>query len=69
MNFVMPAYNGDPVHDAAVSKAYAKFLPAKSAQAVFALLAATLPDGSRVADLVAVDYVFLAAIVSPNGAH
>ncbi len=66
LNFVLPVYNGNPVHDTAVSKAYAKFLPATSAQAVFALLAATLPDGSRLADLVAVDYVFLAAIVSPN---
>ncbi|MEO5961442.1 MAG: hypothetical protein ABIR80_20215 [Opitutaceae bacterium] len=69
LNFVLPSYNNDPVHDAAVSQAYAKFLPAKSAQAVFAMLAAKLPDGSPIAELVAVDYVFLAAIVSSKAAH
>ena len=66
LNFVVPAYNGDADHDDAVSEAYAAFLPTTSAEAVYALLAATLPDGSPIAERIDVDYVFLAAIVDPH---
>ena len=69
LNFVVPAYNGDAAHDAAVAVAYAGFLPTTSADAVQALLAATLPDGSPIAERIDVDYVFLAAIVNSHASH
>ena len=69
LSFVVPAYNGDAAHDAAVGEAYAAFLPVTSADAVQALLAATLPDGSPIAEWFDVDYVFLAAIVDAHADH
>jgi len=69
LNFVIPAITGNAQHDAAVVTLYASYLPTTSAQAVKALLNAKLTDGSPIAELIDVDYVFLAAIVNPNAAH
>ena len=69
LGFVVPSYNGNSTHDTAVSAAYAAHLPVTSAAEVQALLAATLPDGSAIAEFFDVDYVFRAAIVSPNAQH
>lgn len=69
LNFVIPAITGNAQHDAAVVTLYASYLPTTSAQAVKALLSARLSDGSPVAELIDVDYVFLAAIVNSNAAH
>lgn len=70
LNFVIPAITGNAQHDAAVVTLYASYLPTTSAQAVKALLAARLStDGSPIAELIDVDYVFLAAIVNANAAH
>ncbi len=70
LSFVLPLdKTGDPTHDAAVSVAYARRLPVTSAQAVQALLAATLPDGSPIAERVPTNYHFLAAIVSGRAAR
>ena len=69
LNFVIPAVTGNLVHDAAVATMYASFLPTTSASAVKTLLAASLADGSPIAELIDVDYVFLAAIVNPNATH
>ena len=69
LNFVVPAVNGNLAHDAAVNTMYASFLPRTSADAVKALLAAKLSDGSPLAELIDVDYVFLVAIVDPNAVH
>ena len=68
LNLVVPVFNGDLQHDAAVATLYAARLPTTSAAAVKALLAATLADGSPIAELIDVDYVFLAAIVSSSAA-
>src|SRR5688572_281912 len=60
LSLVLPNYTGDPVQDAAVSVAYAKFLPTTSSQKVIALLAATLPGtNTPLAVRVDIDYVFL----------
>ena len=69
LNLVVPVLTGNIQHDAAVATLYAAHLPTTSAQAVKALLAVTLADGSPIAELIDVDYVFLAAIVNPNAAH
>ncbi len=69
LNLVVPAVTGDAQHDAAVAVMYAMHLPTTSSGAVKALLAAKLADGSPIAELIDVDYVFLAAIVNPNAAH
>lgn len=69
LNLVVPVLTGEAPHDAAVATLYASRLPVTSAQAVAALLAATLADGSPIAELIDIDYVFLAAIVNPNAAH
>ncbi len=70
LSFVLPLdKTGDPMHDAAVSVAYASHLPVTSAEAVQKLLTATVPDGSPIAERVLVDYHFLAAIVSPKAAR
>lgn len=65
---VMPNYTGDATHDAAVSAAYATYLPATSEDAVDELLGATLPDGSPLAVEIDTDFYFLCAVVSPNAA-
>jgi hypothetical protein len=69
LNLIAPAYTGNAVHDLAVSVVYASFLPIKSAEGVAELLAATMPDGSPVAEQFVEDYVFLAAIVNENASH
>lgn len=69
LNFVIPVVTGNAQVDAAIATRYASFLPTTSAQAVNSLLAATLTDGTHIAELIDVDYVFLAAIVNPNAAH
>jgi predicted small lipoprotein YifL len=60
---IMPAYNGDSIHDAAVDAAYAAQLPATSEAAVEALVASTLPGGAPVAVQVDTDFYFLCAVV------
>jgi len=69
VSLVVPAYTGVAAHDDAVSAAYADFLPVTSGEAVQTLLAATLPDGSPIAEWFDIDFVFLAAIVNPNAQH
>jgi hypothetical protein len=66
LNLVMPAYTGETEHDLAVSAAYAAFLPITSEGAALALLEATMEDGSPIAVMESIDYVFLAAIVSSS---
>lgn len=66
---VVPAYSGNPTHDAQVNTAYASHLPATSESAVDALLATHLADGSPVGVEVDTDFYFLCAVVSPNAVH
>jgi hypothetical protein len=66
---VMPAYNHDPTHDAAVSQAYVGRLPAKSEAEAEALTQLRLADGSPVAVQVDTHFYFLCAVVSPNAAR
>ena len=65
---VIPNYNGDPTHDAAINDAYAPYLPAKSEAAVDTLLGATLPDGSPVAIEIDTEFYFLCAVVNSHAA-
>ncbi len=65
---VIPAYNGNALHDALVSAAYAAQLPTKSEAAVDALLATTV-GGGPVAIEIDTHFYFLCAVVSPNAAH
>jgi len=65
---VVPAYNGDTQHDAAVTTAYAAHIPAKSETAVDALLAEKLPSGAPVAVEVDTNFYFLCAVVDPHAA-
>ncbi len=65
---VVPAYTGDPTHDAAVSAAYASYLPATSEEAVDTLLAAHLADGSPIAVEIDTHFYFLCSVVSANTA-
>jgi hypothetical protein len=70
---VAPAYSfltgGDPANDAAVSAAYAHYLPTTSEAAVDGLLAATMPGGGPVAVEVDTHFYFLCAVVSANAVH
>ena len=69
---VLPAYIGTPAaaaHDAAVTKAYAAHLPAKSVAAVNALENSTLADGSPVAVEIDTHFYFLCAVVNANAAR
>lgn len=69
LSLVMPNYTSDAAQNAAISAEYAKFLPVKSAQQVITLLEAKLPYTTvPLAVRVDLDYVFLAAIVSPHAA-
>ncbi len=65
---VVPVYNGDTTHDAAVTAAYAAHIPTKSEDAVNDLLADTLPDHSPIAVKIDTDFYFLCAVVSPHAA-
>jgi hypothetical protein len=69
LSFVVPAYTGVLAHDIEVSAAYASYLPVKSGEDVQTLLAATLEDGSPIAEWFDVAFVFRAAIVNPNAQH
>jgi len=66
---VLPAYNGDATHDAAVTAAYAAHIPTTSEEAVDELLEATLPDGSPVAIEIDTHFYFICAVVGTNAAH
>jgi len=66
---VVPAYNNDPTHDAAVTAAYAKQIPTTSEAAVEALVNTKLPDGSPVAIEIDTDFYFLCAVVNAHAAH
>jgi hypothetical protein len=65
---VLPAYTGDAAHDALVTAAYAAHIPAKSDEAVDALVSSTLPDGSPVAIEIDTHFYFICAVVSPHAA-
>ena len=65
---VVPAYTGDPVHDAAVTAAYAAQLPVTSEEDVDALLDTHLADGSPVAIEIDTNFYFLCSVVSANAA-
>jgi hypothetical protein len=60
---IMPNYTGDPAHDAAVSAAYATYLPATSETAIDALLATAGPGGAPLAIKIDTDFYFLCAVV------
>jgi len=66
---VLPAYNQDATHDAAVSAAYATHLPIRSEAEAEAILDETMPDNSPVAIEVDADIYFLCAVVNPHAAH
>jgi len=65
---VLPAYNHDATHDAAVTAAYAAHIPTKSEAAVEDLLDSTLPDGSPIAVKIDTEFYFLCSVVSPHAA-
>src|SRR5262245_21582451 len=69
---VAPAYSfftgGDPAKDDEIGKAFAKQLPAKSEEAVDALVESTLPDGTPIAIEVDTGSYFLCAIVNRKAA-
>jgi hypothetical protein len=65
---IVPAYTGDPAHDAAVNAAYAAQLPTRSEDAVDALLETRLGDGSPVAAEIDLHFYFLCSVVSANAA-
>src|SRR5256885_1850080 len=58
---VIPNYNGNTEHDAAVSQAYATYLPATSETAVDALLGASL-NGQPIAIEIDTHFYFLCAV-------
>lgn len=60
---VLPAYNGNPAHDAAVNVEYAARMPASSEEKVEALEDARLADGSPVAASIDTDFYFICAVV------
>ena len=60
---VIPAYNGNAAHDAAVNTALAAQLPTRSEAAVDALLSTHLGDGSPVAVEIDTHFYFLCAVV------
>jgi len=63
---VLPAYIGDAAHDALVTAAYAAHIPAKSEEAVEALVSSTLPDGSPAAIMIDTQFYFVCAVVNPH---
>jgi hypothetical protein len=69
---VVPAYSfltgGDPANDAAISAAYATYLPAKSEAAVDNLLDATL-NGHPIAIEIDTQFYFLCAVVNRHAVH
>ena len=66
---LVPAYNKDVTHDAAVSAAYASHLPTTSEAAVNDLLAARDANGGPIAIKIDTHFYFLCAVVSPNAAR
>jgi len=66
---VIPAYNGNLEHDAAVNNAYASHIPTTSETAVDNLLGDTLGDGSPVAIEIDTEFYFLCAVVNRHAAH
>ncbi len=66
---VIPNYNGDVDHDAAVTAAYAAQIPTTSEEAVEDLLATSLSDGSPVAISIDTDFYFLCAVVNSHAAR
>lgn len=66
---VIPAYNGNAEHDAAINPAYAAHLPTTSEAAVDGLLASTLSDGSPVAIEIDTESYFLGAVVDSHAAR
>jgi len=65
---VVPAYNQDPTHDAAVNAAYAAHLPIRSEAELDEVLGETLGDQSPVAAEIDTDFYFLCAVVDPHAA-
>ena len=60
---LVPAYNGDATHDAALGALYKATLPIKSESDVEAFAQKKLADGSPAAQLVDTQFYFLCAIV------
>ena len=63
---VLPAYNGNSTHDAAVNAVYASHIPTTSEAEVDDLLDATLQDGSPVAIEIDTEFYFLCAVVNQH---
>jgi hypothetical protein len=66
---IVPAYNGDAQHDAAVGDAYKAHLPLKSEADINIFLASTLPGGAPLAVKVDTQFYFLCAVVGTVAAH
>ncbi len=66
---LVPAYNQNATHDAAIGAIYKADLPLKSEQAVLDFSKMKLDDGSPVAVLVDAQFYFLCAVVNPNAAN
>ena len=66
---VVPAYSGDPTHDAAIDALYKAHLPLMSEQAVLDFAQMTLPDHSPVAIKIDTNFYFLCAVVNPHAAR
>jgi hypothetical protein len=66
---VVPAYNGDAAHNAAVGAVYKAHLPLKSESAIDEFLAMKLPSGAPVAVQVDPHVFFLCAVVDPHAAR
>lgn len=63
---IEPAYTGDAVHDAEVALAYAERLPVMSAVDANRLMAARLPTGEPIAQIVDYDFYFDAKLKALN---
>ena len=63
---IVPAYNGDAAHDAAIGALYKAHLPLKSEAAIDGFLAMTLPGGAPAAVKVDTHFFFLCAVVNPH---
>jgi hypothetical protein len=60
---IAPSYTGEAITDAAITETYLGFLPAQSAEEVDTLSKAALPDGTAIAQVVDVGYVFAGPLI------
>ncbi len=63
---IVPAYNGNASHDAAIGALYKAALPLKSEDALLAFAGQHLPSGAPVAVKVDTHFYFLCAVVNAN---